>query len=175
MDWRSLVPTLQTVGTSAAGALIAVYLKDWIEERRMKRETMREKRRMRILTDRDTYKSRLTVLIRSRLATFIRHDRWCTGQNDLDHLLDDLDNGNYERFLDKDVNRLWQKFCGKSVVLARARLNGTISQLDIRMYNLMRHEWEDAAKRSFGPLPKEHAVLQSHPRNRSEVAEPSAA
>jgi hypothetical protein len=167
MDTRTIQTIAATMLSSAVGALFAFYFKDWIEQRRDQRATARESRRLRIRTDRATFNQRLTVLIRQQLAAYVRRGKWYTDTDDLRRLLADLDNGNHEHFLDPEVNRLWQKFVRKTVALAHRRLAGDITALDIRFYNLIRKDWEDAAKRSFGPFPPDRVLV-----NRSRTRDP---
>ncbi len=164
MEVKDLVPAISTVVTSAAGALIAVYLKDWIEQRRDLRHDRREGRSMRRRTDRSTYNRRPTRLVRCHLASYIRGGRWHSSDADLRRLVSDLGNGNGVRFLDQRVDERWRMLVRKSVILVRKRLEGTISELDIKVYNVMHQEWEYAAKEAFGPIRDQSERLR--PRRR---------
>jgi hypothetical protein len=134
--------------------LLKAWLRDWTEERKARREESREDREKRVQTDRTTYNRRLAILIRCHLATYVRSGKWFTDDRDLRKLLTDLENGTRERFLDRDVDVLWQALIDRSVLLARKRTTNRITPGDIQEYNGVRDAWEDGAKRSFGPLPE---------------------
>src|SRR5437667_9364689 len=100
------------------------------------------------------YGRRLTTLVQSYLATYIRAGKWWTDEADLERLVLSLEQGAYEDFLDPEVNDAWVMLVAITTRLARKRRAGTIAPEDIGEYNEIHRAWEDAAKRSFGPLPE---------------------
>jgi hypothetical protein len=124
------------------------------EERRTRRTTSLDDRQRHIATDRDLYAERLTTLVRSQLATYIRSGRWWNDGDDLNELLLGLEQGNYPDFLDPEVNAAWARLLSMTIALAKKRRAGTITALDVQYYNDLHRAWEDAARRSFGPLPE---------------------
>jgi hypothetical protein len=119
-------------------------------------------------TDRDAYAHRGTVLVRVNLVGYIGRGAWPAGPEDLGRLLQNLEHGNHERFLDRVVQAAWIKFIQKSVVLARQRAAGPLSSTDLESFYRIRTDFEEAAKRSFGPLPKVELVAISPPREHTD-------
>ena len=70
------------------------------------------------------------------------------------------------------MNRAWEALVARSVKLTTRRLADRITGSDIREYNRIRLKWEDACKRSFGPLP---ATPQIAPRQISRDPDSAAA
>ena len=140
------------------GSILTLWVKAALEnrteERRKRREDESKTRDNRIDTDRATYNQRITILIRSNLAAYIRSGKWYSDEEDLKRLVASLAQGTYEHFLDPAVNDLWMGLIRKSVQLANKRMVTGLAEADIREYNRIRREWEDSAKRSFGPLPE---------------------
>ena len=58
----------------------------------------------------------------------------------------------------------------RSVELASQRLPREISESDIREYNRLRTDWEDACKGSFGPLQAEDALPRQEPTDSGRAA-----
>src|SRR5206468_1185207 len=112
---------------------------------RVKRVSQHEDRDKRSESDRLTYKQRVTVLIRVHLATYIRSGKWWSDERDLRQLLESLENGTYEHFVDESVDALWNGLVACTIELARKRLDGRIEETDIQRYNEIRQEWERAA------------------------------
>lgn len=163
MEIASLLGWVSALGTTVVGALLAYYLKDWLDERRERRAERREYRHNHRATDRDTYAHRGVVLLRVNLAAWIGRGWWAAGPDDLDRLLENLEHGNHDHFLDAVVEAAWVKFVQKSLVLARRRRGGALSELELESYHRIRCEFEDAAKRSFGPLPASEPVVPRAP------------
>ena len=113
------------------------------------------------------YGRRLTTLVQLNLATFIRSGKWWTDEEDLRRLVLSLEQGTYENFVDPAVSATWVKLVATTIVLARKRLAGTITPEDIQEYNEIHRAWEDAAKRSFGPLPETAEIAPRTDRARS--------
>lgn len=158
MDGGAVFGLGATLATSAVGTLVAIYLKDWLDERRYDREERREYRQNHMTVDRDTYANRGTVLVRVNLVSFVSRGFWPAGDEDLGRLLQNLDHGNHEHFLDAATEAAWMKFILKSVVLARRRREGELTATELNGFHYLRSVFEDAAKRSFGPLPKSDPV-----------------
>ncbi len=146
------------LATTVVSVLFAFYLKDWLDERRDRRKERREYKLNHMNTDRDAYAHRGTVLVRVNLVGYIGRGGWAAGIEDLERLLQNLDHGNHEHFLDSSVEAAWIKFVQKSVVLARQRRSGPLSPADLSSFHHIRTDFEEAAKRSFGPLPKAEPV-----------------
>jgi hypothetical protein len=163
MDWGALLGWIGAVASTAIILLLKWHLGVRNEERRTRRTTSLDDRQRHIATDRDIYGGRLTTLVRSHLATFIRSGKWWTDQDDLEQLLHSLEHGAYEDFIDPDVNAAWVRLLDTTVELARKRRAGTITLEDVQQYNDVHRAWEDAAKRSFGPLPEPAELI---PRGR---------
>jgi len=150
--WAALLGLGGIVGT-----LVALIAKAIIERKTQDHEHRwqeEKERRDRIQeTDRATYNQRLTVLVREHLAAYIRSGDWPSNEEDLRRLLAGLSQRTYEHFLDPSVNQAWEVLVAKSVELAERRLSHGIRESEVWEYNQLRTEWEDACKRSFGPLP----------------------
>jgi len=132
---------------------LKAHLESCKEERRARRETGRGTQDRRVETDRSTYRERLPVLIHRHLATYVRSGgRWWSNEEDLRNLIRSLECGAYEHFLDAAVETRWVHLVETTVELAKKRLASCITDADVQTYNAVRHAWEDAAKRSFGPL-----------------------
>ena len=166
---REWIPVLGMSGM--AGTVVALVVNAILE-----RKSQNQKRRWQEAkelrdriqeTDRATYSQRLTILVREHLAAFIRTGRWPTDEEDLRRLIASLSQRTYEHFLDPAVNQKWETLVRKSVEFASHRLSNQITESQIREYNRLRIEWEDACKRSFGPLPPtpEDVVLRQAPRD----------
>ena len=156
--WITILGLGGMVGTVLALIVKAVIeRKSWEFKQHWQEE--QELRKRRVDTDRATYNQRLTILVREHLAAFVRSGDWPTDEEDLRNLLLSLAQGTYEHFLDPAVNRAWETLVSKSVELAIRRLAGAFSEPDIWEYNHVRTEWEDACKRSFGPLPATPGAL----------------
>lgn len=142
---------------SMTGTVLALIVKAVIDrknERYLLRLEEERKRGERIQeTDRVTYGQPGTVLVHEHLAGFIVSGEWSGSGDDLERLLTRLSQGTYERFLDPVVNREWERLIHKSMELATRRLANELDSRDIRAFNLLRSRWQDACKRSFGPLP----------------------
>ena len=158
------------------GTVITLIVKAIIERKseefRHHWQEERETKNKRESTDRATYNQRLTILVREHLATFIRSGRWHSDDDDLRQLVMSLGQGSYEHFLDPKVNEAWKTLVSKSVELAARRLTTGIGEAEILEYNRLRQEWEDAAKRSFGPLPESPGVLS--PRRMPRIPKPGS-
>jgi len=151
-EWVALLGLGGIVGT-----LVALIAKAVLERKTQDHEHRwqeEKERRDRIQeTDRATYNQRLTVLVREHLAAYIRSGDWPNSEEDLRRLLAGLSQRTYEHFLDPTVNQAWEILVARSLELAARRLSHRIREADIWEYNQLRTEWEDACKRSFGPLP----------------------
>ena len=164
-DWLALLGLSGMVGT-----VLALVAKAIIERKSLNHEHRwqdeKERRGRSEETDRATYNQRITVLVREPLAAFIRTGEWAGDEGELRRLLASLSQRTYEHFLDRDVNRAWEILVAKSVDVASRRLSSRAREQDIREYNRLRADWEDACKRSFGPLPlpPEEAVSPQEPR-----------
>ena len=115
-----------------------------------------EEQRRRVATDRATYERRSTVLIATTLAAFIRSNR-CrdSDRNQLAELIQNLAAGEHRgEFLDPRVRRAWVRFLELSAECGWKRLAGTITEPEIDRYIKAHEAWENAARRSFGPLPE---------------------
>lgn len=154
MDWATIFGWISGIVSTLMILMLKAELGARRDERRTRRATSLDDRRRRIETDRGIYAHRLTILIRSNLATFIRSGKWWTDEEDLRRLLRSLEDGAYEDFLDPEVNDAWQALLARTLELAQQRLAGKLSSSDIQEYNALHRIWEDAAKRSFGPLPE---------------------
>jgi hypothetical protein len=150
-QWITLLGLSGMVGTVLALGVKAVLERtsrdhehQWLEEKDRRGRTQE--------TDRATYNQRLTIQVRDQLAEFIRTGEWPAGEEDLRRPLASLSQRTYEHFLDPVVNRGWETLVKRSVELASRRLPCQIAESDICEYNRLRTEWEDACKRSFGPL-----------------------
>jgi len=170
MGAESLPGLAGMLATSIVGALFAYYLKDWLDERRYRRKERREYKKNHMNTDRDAYAHRSTVLARVNLVGYIGRGIWPAGPEDLQRLLQNLDHGNHEHFLDETVDSAWKKFLQKSVVLARQRASGPLSSAELESFHRIRADFEDAAKRSFGPLPKSEPVVLPAPVSQRAAA-----
>ena len=155
-------PSREWIGLLAGGGVIGSILTlvfrsmlaEKREEKRRLRQDERETRDKRIETDRATYQQRITVLVFANLAAYIRAGKWFTDEDDLRRLVASLAQGTYEHFLDPVVDSTWCDLVRLSVELANRRASrGQLDASEIRDYNTVRQRWEDAAKRSFGPLP----------------------
>jgi hypothetical protein len=153
MDWGALLAWIGAVASAVIILLLKAHLGARHEERQTNRTTQLDDRRRRIETDRDLYASRLTTLVRSNLATYIRSGAWWTDDADRERLLLGLEQGAYEDFVDPEVNAAWVRLLRRTLLLAKRRGAGTITPRDVEEYNVVLRAWEDAAKRSFGPLP----------------------
>lgn len=174
MEGGNLLGLGITLATTVVGTLLAFYLKDWLAERGSRREERREYRMNHMATDRDAYAHRGTVLVRVNLVGYIGRGGWPAGPEDLERLLQNLDHGNHEHFLDPVVEAAWIKFLQKSVLLARRRNAGPLSHTDLNSFHRIRRDFEDAAKRSFGPLPKSEAVGPRPPIAQAESTREAA-
>jgi len=158
MDWNNPLAVAGSVALIVVviilKPLVTACLKNWIEDQQLLRATSKETQDKRIASDRATYNKRLCCLILCNLATYVRYGKWLTDEEDLQRLLVGLENGGWEPFLDEDVNQRWQDLIETTVTLAKKRFTGAISEQDIQAYNEVRRQWDDAAKRSFGPLPE---------------------
>jgi hypothetical protein len=106
----------------------------------------------------------------SRLAAYVRSGgRWWSSEADLRDLILSLDSGTCGHFMDPAVEVAWVHLVETTVELAKKRLAGCISYSDVQTYNAVRHAWEDAAKRSFGPLQEIPGLC--HPRRGSGQAD----
>jgi hypothetical protein len=164
-QWITLLGLGGVVGTVVA-LLVKAVLERRTQDHEHQWQEERERRDRTQDTDRATYNHRLTILVREHLAAFIRTGRWPTDEEDLRHLLASLSQQTYEHFLDPAVNQGWVELVATSVELARRRLSSEIEESDIYDYNQLRTDWEDACKRSFGPLPDtpEELVLRHNQR-----------
>ncbi len=166
---REWIPALGLGGM--AGTVVALVVNAILERKSQNHEhRWQEEKELRDRTqdtDRATYNHRLTILVREHLAAFIRAGRWPTDEEDLRRLLASLSQRTYEHFLDPAVNQGWETLVRKSVAFASRRLSNRIAESDVREYNRLRTEWEDACKRSFGPLPPtpEDVVPRQHSRD----------
>ena len=151
-EWIAVFGLGGVAGTLAT-LVVKAILERKSEDYKHSWQEKREAKGKRVETDRATYSQRLTILVRENLAAYIRSGRWFTDEDDLKRLVLSLSRGAHEHFLDPEVNRAWLALVSKSVELAARRLTTGIQELEIREYNRIRNEWEDAAKRSFGPLP----------------------
>jgi hypothetical protein len=164
MDWGALLTYLGGMASTAVILMLRAYLEGRRDERRMKRATRLDEAQRRIETDRATYRRRLTTLVQASLATYIRSGRWRTDDDDLDRLLMSLEQGAYEDFVDPEVNAAWTRLIAKTLLLVRRRRARTITPEDVAEYNELHRTWEDAAKRSFGPLPEPVELPTRRPR-----------
>ena len=125
-----------------------------------------EEQRRRVATDRATYERRTTVLIATTLAAFIRSNRFREGERDqLAELIQNLGAGEHQGdFLDRRVRRAWVRFLERSVECGWKRLAGIITEREVALYVRAHETWENACRRSFGPLPE----LEDHPTMRHE-------
>jgi len=158
MTFETFRQWITVLGLSGlVGTLIALVVKALLERKSQDREHRwqeeKERRDRAQDTDRATYNQRLTILVREDLAEFIRTGQWPADQEDLRRALLSLRQATYEHFLDPTVNEGWELLVRKSVDLATRRLSNRLRESDIFAYNRLRTEWEDACKRSFGPLP----------------------
>ena len=171
MTFDTIRQWITVLGLSGlVGTVVALVVKATLERKSLAQEHRwqeEKERRDRIQdTDRATYNRRLTILVREYLAGYIRSGQWPADEDDLRRLLASLRLRTYEHFLDPAVNRRWETLVRKSVELASHRLSNEIRESDIREYNRLRTEWEDACKQSFGPLPAtpEEIVPRQGPR-----------
>lgn len=171
MEWGTVIGWIGGVASTAIILVLKAHLETRKEERRSRRATSLDDRQRRIETDRAIYRRRLTTLVRTNLATYIRSGRWRTDENDL---VRSLARGGYEDFLDPEVNARWVRLIARTVELARKRRDETIAPVEIEEYNELHRAWEDAAKRSFGPLPETAEVTPRRDRadrnDRKDVA-----
>lgn len=151
-DWMTLLGLSGVVGTVLVLIVRAVVDRKlqnnehrWQDERLLRDRALD--------TDRATYNQPITILVRVHLAAYIRTGEWSAEDEEVRKLLAGLSLRTYEHFLDPVVNRLWEDLVRKSVEFASLRMVGRIGATEIREYNRLRTEWEDACKRSFGPLP----------------------
>jgi hypothetical protein len=156
-DWITILGLGGVVGTVIT-LIVKAILERKSQEYRHDWQQRRERHEKRVETDRATYNQRLTILVRENLAAFVRSGKWFSDEADLRRLILSLGQGTHEHFLDPHVNRLWEALVAKSAELAAKRLAIGISELEVREYNRVRNDWEDAAKRSFGPLPATPAL-----------------
>ena len=151
-DWMTLLGL-----SGVVGAVFVLIVKAVIDRTAQNREHRWQDERLlrdRALdTDRGTYNQPITIVVREHLAEYIRTGAWSSEDEELRKLLAGLSQRTYEHFLDPVVNKLWENLVRKSVEFALHRRVGRISEVEIREYNRLRTEWEDACKRSFGPLP----------------------
>lgn len=158
-DWVALLGLGGLIGT-----VVTLIVKAIIERKSQDHEHRwqedKERRDRTQDTDRATYNQPLTIQVREPLAAFIRTGEWRADEGDLGRLLDSLGQRTYEHFLDPVVNQLWERLVAKSVEMASLRLSHRIRESDIREYGRLWTEWQDACKRSFGPLtaPLEHGM-----------------
>ena len=155
------IPTLQDWSaflglTGVVGTVLALFVRAVIDRKSVDHEHQwldeKERRDRSQDTDRATYHQRLTVLVREPLAEFIRTGEWTSDEADLMRTLTALRQRTYEHFLDPEVNQAWERLVRKSLALAARRLMLRIEEAEIRDYNRIRAEWDDACKRSFGPF-----------------------
>jgi len=168
-DWGALLAWIGAVASTVIVLLLKAHLGMRHEERQTKRTTTLEDRQRRIETDRALYGARLTTLVRLNLATYIRTGAWWTDAEDLKQLLLGLEQGAYEDFLDPEVNDAWVRLLRRTLALAKRRQTGLITPREVQEYNDVLRAWEDAAKRSFGPLP-DAPDLTPRGRRRGEAA-----
>ena len=131
--------------------------------------------RRRVATDSATYERRSTVLISTSIAALIRSDR-CRdhGRGELAELIRNLGAGEHrDDFLDTRVKRAWVRFLELSAECGCKRLAGRITELEIDAYTRAREEWQEAARRSFGPLREslDHPVMRQSDRRRASTHE----
>src|SRR5439155_10639407 len=92
------------IASTASILILKAALEARQEERRTRLTTSLADRERRIETDRAMYGRRLTILVRSNLATLIRSGKWWTDERDLERLMLSLELGTYEDFVDPEVN-----------------------------------------------------------------------
>src|SRR5206468_6760787 len=131
MEYATLVGWVGGVVSTIIVLILKAYLEKKKEDRRVKRVSQHEDRDKRSESDRLTYKQRVTVLIRVHLATYIRSGKWWSDERDLRQLLESLENGTYEHFVDESVDALWNGLVACTIELARKRLDGRIEETDI--------------------------------------------
>jgi len=151
-DWFAFLGLGGMVGTLAA-LIVKAIIERKSRDHEHRWQDARELRDRAQDTDRATYNQRLTILVREHLVEFVRSGEWPTHEEDLLRLLASLRQRTYEHFLDPKVNQKWETLVARSVELAWRRFSNRISESEIRQYNQLRTDWEDACKRSFGPLP----------------------
>jgi len=151
MDWATAIGWIGGVAATAIILILKEHLEARKEDRGVRRTTKLEDRQRRIETDRAIYGRQLTLLTKSELPAFIRSGR---GRAKVESVVQSLELGAYEDFVDPDVNTAWVRLIAKTVLLARKRRAGTLTADEIQEYNELYREWEDAAKRSFGPIPE---------------------
>ena len=155
MEWGTAIGWIGGVAATAIILILKAHLEARKEDRGTRRKTSLEDRQRRMDTDRDTYGRLLAILLKSELPTFIRTGK---RRSDVGSLLLSLEQGAYEDFVDPEVNTAWVRLIAKTVELARKRQDNNITPIDIQEYNEQYRAWEDAAKRSFGPLPDSPAL-----------------
>lgn len=154
--------------STALMLILKAHLEARKEDRVVQRATSLERSRRHVETDRAVYSHRLTTLVRLQLATYVRTGKWWSDVEDLERLLASLEQGAYEDFIDPEVNALWIRLVAKTIDLARKRRTRLIAPWDVRLYNRVHRAWEDAAKRSFGPLPETPEMVPRIARRRAE-------
>ena len=161
-DWITLLGLSGVLGTLVAMMARAIidrrsqnHEHRWQDERELRDRTQE--------TDRATYNQPLTILVRVHLAAFVCTGEWTLEEEVLGRLLTSLRQRTYEHILDADVNAVWVKFVMRSLDLASRRLTVPIRESEIRSFIELRTEWEDACKRSFGPLPSTPVELPRRP------------
>ncbi len=167
MDWGAVLAWAGGIASTVMVLLLRAHIEARKEERRTRRTSSFMDRQRRIDTDRAIYQRRLTTLVRSNLAAYIRTGSWRVHEA---NLVQNLEHGAYEDFVDPEVNAAWLLLIAKSVELARKRKAGTIGPADIEDYNVVYRSWEDAAHRSFGPLPETGHAEHGNQSERSDVA-----
>ena len=129
-----------------------------------------EEQRRRVETDRATYERRTTVLITTTLAAFIRSNRFRESDREaLAELVQNLGAGQHRQdFLDPRVRKAWGRLLDQSAGCGWKRLAGTITEMEIAVYVRAHEAFDNAARRSFGPLPE----LSESPTVRQDEASP---
>ncbi len=160
MEWGTAIGWIGGVAATAIILILKAHLEARKEDRNTRRTTTLEDRQRRIETDRDIYARLLAMVGRSELPSFIRFGKRVGPVEDA---LLSLEQGAYEDFVDPDVNAAWVRLIAKTVELARKRRAGTITPDEVQEYNEVYRAWEDAAKRSFGPLPDTAPLPRADP------------
>jgi hypothetical protein len=172
MEWGTLLSVLGGIVSTAVVLILKSHLEARKDERRNRRAQGLVDAQRRIETDRAIYRRRLTTIVHSHLATYVRSGRWWSDDADLDQLLTGLEQGTYDDFVDPVVQAAWAQLIAKTVELARKRRAGSLKPQHIREYNVAHRAWLDAAQLSFGPLPE---VPELEPRRRHGSGPLSAA